>query len=49
MDQNGESQFVASDTAKVSGYERSSKAIQNHVDIEDKTEVPIQDFSSNQN
>ena len=49
MDQNGEPQFVASDIAKVLGYERLNKAIQDHVDMEDKAEVPIQDFSSNQN
>ena len=49
IDQNGEPWFVASDIAKALGYERPSKAIQDHVDIEDKAEVPIWDFSSNQN
>lgn len=39
----GEPYFVGKDVAEILGYERATKAIQDHVDIEDKDEVPIQD------
>lgn len=35
--------FVGKDVAKSLGYERATKAIQDHVDMEDKDEVPIRD------
>lgn len=35
--------FVGKDVAKILGYERPVKAILDHVEIEDKDEVPIQD------
>lgn len=35
--------FVGKDVAMALGYERATKAIQDHVDSEDKDEVPIQD------
>ncbi|MDB8711642.1 phage antirepressor [Mediterraneibacter gnavus] len=35
--------FVGKDVASSLGYERATKAIQDHVDSEDKDEVPIQD------
>ncbi len=35
--------FVGKDVATALGYERATKAIQDHVDFEDKDEVPIQD------
>ena len=35
--------FVGKDVASVLGYERATKAIQDHVDNEDKDVVPIQD------
>lgn len=35
--------FVGKDVATALGYERATKAIQDHVDSEDKDEVPIQD------
>lgn len=35
--------FVGKDVAEVLGYERPTKAIADHVDEEDKDEVPIQD------
>lgn len=35
--------FVGKDVANVLGYERPAKAIADHVDAEDKDEVPIQD------
>ncbi len=40
---NGEPWMVGKDVAAALGYERSTKAIQDHVDDEDKDEVPIQD------
>ena len=40
---NGEPWFVGKDVAERLGYERATKAIQDHVDNEDKDEVPIQD------
>ena len=35
--------FVGKDVAGILGYERATKAIQDHVDDEDKDEIPIQD------
>lgn len=35
--------FVGKDVANALGYERATKAIQDHVDDDDKDEVPIQD------
>lgn len=40
---NGEPWFVGKDVASALGYERATKAIQDHVDFEDKDEIPIQD------
>lgn len=40
---NGEPYFVGKDIAEILGYERPTKAILDHVDEEDKDEVPIQD------
>lgn len=40
---NNEPYFVGKDVAEVLGYERPTKAVQDHVDQEDKDEVPIQD------
>lgn len=40
---NDEPYFVGKDVASVLGYERATKAIQDHVDNEDKDVVPIQD------
>lgn len=40
---NNETYFVGKDIAEALGYERPTKAIQDHVDTEDKDEVPIQD------
>ena len=40
---DGEPWLVGKDVAKALGYERASKAIQDHIEIEDKDEVPIQD------
>lgn len=40
---NGEPWFIGKDVATVLGYERPTKAIADHVDTEDKDEVPIQD------
>lgn len=40
---NGEPFFVGKDVAYILGYERPAKAILDHVDAEDKDEVPIQD------
>ncbi len=39
----GEPWFVGKDVAKILGYERAAKAIQDHVDSEDKDGIPIQD------
>lgn len=41
--QNDEPWFVGKDVAMALGYGRATKAIQDHVDFEDKDEVPIQD------
>ncbi len=38
---NGEPWFIGKDVATVLGYERPSKAILDHVDSEDKDEVPL--------
>ena len=40
---NGEPWFIGKDVATILGYERATKAIQDHVDEEDKDVVPIQD------
>lgn len=40
---NNETYFVGKDVAEALGYERTTKAIQDHVDSEDKDEVPIRD------
>ena len=40
---DGEPWFVGKDVAEALGYERATKAIQDHVDFEDKDGVPIQD------
>ena len=40
---NNEPYFVGKDVAQVLGYERSTKAVADHVDQEDKDVVPIQD------
>ena len=43
IEQNGEPWFIGKDVADILGYERPTKAIQDHVDDEDRDEVPIQD------
>lgn len=43
MQINGEAWFVGKDVASVLGYQRTAKAIQDHVDDEDKDEVPVRD------
>ena len=43
LGKDGEPWFVGKDVAEALGYERPTKAIQDHVDTEDKDEVPIQD------
>lgn len=43
VDDRGEPWFVGKDVAAILGYERPAKAIQDHVDDEDKDAVPIQD------
>ena len=35
--------FVGKDVAEALGYERGAKAIYDHVELEDKDEIPIQD------
>lgn len=40
---NNESWFVGKDVAEILGYERPTKAVSDHVDIEDRDVVPIQD------
>lgn len=40
---NNETYFVGKDVAEALGYERATKAIQDHVDVDDKDEIPIQD------
>ena len=39
----GEPWFVGKDVAETLGYERPTKAVSDHVDCEDRDEVPIQD------
>lgn len=43
MEINGEPYFVGKDVAEILGYGRPTKAILDHVDDDDKDEVPIQD------
>ena len=43
LEVNGEPWFVGKDVATILGYERATKAVADHVDTEDKDEVPIQD------
>lgn len=43
MEHNGEPWFVGKDIAEILGYERSTKAVADHVDPEDRNAVPIQD------
>lgn len=40
---NDEPYFVGKDVAEALGYERATKAILDHVDVDDKDEVPIRD------
>ena len=40
---NGEPWFVGKEVAEILGYERPTKAVQDHVDNEDKDVIPIQD------
>lgn len=40
---NNEPWFVGKDVARILKYERPTKAIADHVDVEDRDEVPIQD------
>lgn len=40
---DGEPWFVGKDVAEALGYERPTKAVLDHVDIENKDAVPIQD------
>lgn len=40
---NDEPWFVGKDVANILGYERATKAIQDHVDEEDKDAIPIKD------
>lgn len=40
---NGEPWFVGKDVAAILGYERTTKAVADHIDAEDIDEVPIQD------
>ena len=39
----GKPWFVGKDVASALGYERGAKAIYDHVELEDKDEIPIQD------
>lgn len=43
VDVNGEPWLVGKDVAEALGYERPTKAVQDHVDAEDKDEIPIRD------
>lgn len=43
LEVNGEPYFVGKDVAEILGYERATKAVADHVDTEDRDEVPIQD------
>lgn len=40
---NNEPWFVGKDVAEILGYERPTKAVSDHVDVEDRDVVPIQD------
>ena len=40
---DGKPYFVGADVAKALGYKRGTKAVQDHVDEEDRDAVPIQD------
>ena len=41
--ENGEIMFVGKDVAQALGYSDTSKAIQQHVDKEDKSTLPIRE------
>ena len=43
VDVDGVIRFVGKDVAQALGYERTTKAIADHVDKEDIDEIPIQD------
>lgn len=43
VEQDGNIWFVGKDVAEALGYERPTKAVQDHIDEEDKDVVPIQD------
>jgi prophage antirepressor-like protein len=43
MDEQGETWFVGKDVAEALGYSNTSKAIQQHVDQEDKGTLPIRE------
>ncbi len=45
--EKGEPWFVGKDVAEKLGYSNTSKAIQQHVDMEDKTTLPIRESGSN--
>lgn len=40
---NGDPWFVGKDIAEILGYERPTKAVSDHVDSDDRDEIPIQD------
>lgn len=43
VEKDGNIWFVGKDVAEALGYERTTKAVQDHIDEEDKDVVPIQD------
>lgn len=43
VEKDGNIWFVGKDVAEALGYERPTKAVQDHIDEEDKDVVPIQD------
>ena len=43
LEKNGQPWFIGKDVAAILGYERSTKAVQDHVDDEDRDVIPIQD------
>ena len=43
IDENNEPWFVGKDVAEILEYSRPTKAIQDHIDYEDRDEIPIQD------
>ena len=43
VNESGETYFVGKDVAKALGYSNTSKAIQQHVDIEDKSTIPFRE------